>query len=224
MTRLLLLNGSLRGASGNTGRLLDEARRRTPIDVDVTALDLASYAGTVEVLVEEVRSADALLFGTGVYWGTWGSPLQRFLEVMTAYELTDVFLGKPAGVVLSMDSVGGSDAGQRLLGVLSNLGAFIPPCSMVVVSRVGAAVAETPGNEDVWQLSDISVLVDNLITATQVPRALWRPWPVKHTLEVSGPYPSSGPVDLGVERFLDDEPTSESLSDPEPTPPLEPVA
>lgn len=203
MSRLLLLNGSLRGASGNTGRLLEEARRRAPVDVDVRDVELASYGETVEALVEEVRAADALLFGTGVYWGSWGSPLQRFLEVMTAYELTDVFLGKPAAVCLSMDSVGGSDAGQRLLGVLANLGAFIPPCAMVVVSRLAASAREAPGNEDVWQLEDMSVLVENLVTAMQVPRALWRPWPVVHTLSLSGPFPSSGPLDLGVERFLE---------------------
>jgi NAD(P)H-dependent FMN reductase len=205
MTRILLLNGSLRGATGNTHRLLEEARRCAPLAIEVDELELATCPLSIEAVVERVRAADALLFGSGVYWGSWGSPVQRFLEVMTSYELTDVFLGKPAAVVLSMDSVGGSDAGQRLLGVLSNLGALIPPCSMVVVSRVAAAAALDPRNEDVWQLDDVGVLVENLLAATAVPRPLWRPWSITRTVELSGPYPAPGLIDLAVERFLEPE-------------------
>src|SRR5690606_1188808 len=102
---------------------------------------------------------------SGVYWGSWGSPLQRFLEVMTWLEGTPTLVGKPCGAVVTMDSVGGQDVGQRLLGVLATLGCMIPPMPMVIVSRLGAEVSGVPGNEDVWQIEDIDLLVENLLIA-----------------------------------------------------------
>ena len=142
------------------------------------------------------------MFGTGVYWSSWGSPLQRFLEVMTAFEVSDIMLGKPAGVVVTMDSVGGSEVAQRLLGVLSMMGFLVPPLSMVVVSRVGTQVRGVPGNEDVWQTEDVAPLVQNLVHAMRLDRAVWQAWPVERTLSVSGAYPQAGVLDLGVPFFL----------------------
>src|SRR5437868_13680976 len=138
-SRLLLLNGSLRGSTGNTARLLERAQRFLPADWQSETLSLPEYSGTIEGLAERLLAADAFLIGTGVYWGSWGSPLQRFLEVMSAYELSPCFLGKPAGAVVSADSVGGLDIAQRLLGAFSLLGCVIPPLSTVVVSRVATA-------------------------------------------------------------------------------------
>jgi len=203
LPQLLVLNGSLRGATGNTARLLDEVRRYLPEDFTLREVALASYEDKVEVLVEEVRAADALVFGSGVYWGNWGSPLQRFLEVMTAYEMTEVFLGKPCGAVFTMDSIGGSDAAQRLLGVLSNLGALIPPGALVVISRTGAALEGQPGFEDVWQRADMEILVENVCMAARLPRPAWRTWPFVPTTPAQGLYPAAGVLDLGVERFLE---------------------
>src|SRR4051812_16936313 len=102
MSTLLCINGSLRGAQGNTARLLAAAAGHAAGHT-VRHLVLAEYRDTAEALLEEVAGADAFLFGSGVYWGAYGSPLQRFIEVMTAYETTPVFFGKPAGAVLSMD-------------------------------------------------------------------------------------------------------------------------
>lgn len=199
---LLLVNGSIRGPQGNTARLLDEVRRSVGGRLDVREVALATYGGTVEQLVDALRAADGVVFGTGVYWSSWGSPLQRFLEVMTTYEATDVMLGKPAGVVVTMDSVGGAEVAQRLVGVLSMMGFLVPPLSMVVVSRVGTQLRDVPGNEDVWQTEDIGPMAQNLEQAMRLPRDAWQTWPVAPTLGVSGAWPAAGVLDLGVPFFL----------------------
>ncbi len=134
MATLLFVNGSVRGDSGNTAALGREVIRLLPEGTQADELVLASYSGTVEALVERVERADALLFGTGVYWGSWGSPLQRFLEVMTAYELESCFLGKPVGAVVTSDSVGGLDrraASARIALLVRLLGSTLVDTRLV---------------------------------------------------------------------------------------------
>ncbi|RYF05960.1 MAG: NADPH-dependent oxidoreductase, partial [Deltaproteobacteria bacterium] len=121
LPHILVLNGSLRGPAGNTAHLLAQASRCVQGRAHVSQVCLADFAGSTASLLALVRRADALLFGSGVYWNSYGSPLQRFLEVATAWETSDVFLGKPAAVVLTMDSVGGMEVAARLLGVLNLL-------------------------------------------------------------------------------------------------------
>ena len=202
-SRLLLLNGSLRGAAGNTASLLQRAAKTLSANWQTDALALAEYAGTIEALVERLHAADAILVGTGVYWGSWGSPLQRFLEVMTAYELSPCFLGKPAGAVVSADSVGGLDIAQRLLGAFSLLGCMVPPLSTVVVSRVATAAieADPEANDDVWQSDDIGVVTHNLSLASAQRSLAWATWPVRHLPRLSGPYPAHGVLSLGLAKF-----------------------
>ena len=97
--RLLALNGSVRGDDGDGAEVLRtalafaDARADETMPIEITQVTLATYAGTVEAMVDKVRAADAFLFVTGTYWGSWGSPLQRFLEVLTPLEATDAFLG-----------------------------------------------------------------------------------------------------------------------------------
>lgn len=203
ISRLLLLNGSLRGSGGNTARLLEHAGRTLGQAWQSDALALAEYAGSVEALVERLHAADAILIGTGVYWGSWGSPLQRFLEVITAYELSPCFLGKPAGAVVSADSVGGLDVAQRLLGAFSLLGCVIPPLSTVVVSRVATAAAHAnpQSNDDVWQADDLAVVAQNLSLASALRLIPWAVWPVRHLPRVTGPYPAHGVLPEGLAKF-----------------------
>lgn len=199
--RLLVLNGSIRGENGNTGAVLAVARSHLPREVELREIVLATFDGAVEDLAEELRAADGLLVGTGVYWGSWGSPLQRFLEVMTTFEASPLFMGKPVGAVVTMDSVGGSDVAQRLLGVFSTLGCLVPPMPMVVLSRVGACLSGVPGNEDVWQVEDLAALLQNLVLGMGSAGLPWRTWAVVKTAPVTGHYPSTGPLDLGAPRF-----------------------
>jgi len=201
--RLLLLNGSLRGNDGNTARLLQRAARSLPAAWHADAVCLADYRGTVEALAERLANADAFLIGSGVYWGSWGSPLQRFLEVMSSYELSRCFLGKPAGALLSADSVGGLDVAQRLLGAFSLLGCLVPPLSSVVLSRAAcAAIAADPeANADVWQLEDLEIVVQNLVLARAFAETAWATWPVRRLAPVEGDYPASGALSAGLEKF-----------------------
>lgn len=201
MRKLLVINGAVRGASGNTARVLAAARARFPADLEVRDLVLADYCGTVEALAGELSESDALLFGTGVYWGSWGSPMQRFFEVMTWLEGSEALLGKPAGVVVTMDSVGGQDVAQRLIGVCATLGCLVPPMPMVVLSRLGTAVSGTPGNDDVWHADDIGALVENLRTAATVRGLPWSSWAFERTAIPTGRYPATGAIDLGLPTF-----------------------
>jgi chromate reductase len=203
-SRLLLLNGSVRGSSGNTARLLARAADSLPEGWQSDALPLAEYTGTVEALAERLLAADAILIGSGVYWGSWGSPLQRFLEVMSAYEISPCFLGKPAGAVLSVDSVGGVEVAQRLLGVFSLLGCVVPPLSTLLLSRVGhaATLADADANLDVWQVDDLDVVVRNLVEAQALRSVAWATWPVRKLARLEGPYPHHGVLTGGLDRFL----------------------
>jgi NAD(P)H-dependent FMN reductase len=202
-SRLLLLNGSLRGSEGNTARLLSRAARSLPETWHADALCLADYRGTVEALAERLSSADAFLIGSGVYWGSWGSPLQRFLEVISSYELSPCFLGKPAGALVSADSVGGLDVAQRVLGAFSLLGCLLPPLSSVVLSRAACAAStvDPEANADVWQLEDLEVVVQNLVLAQAFAGAAWATWPVRKLARVEGDYPASGALSAGLEQF-----------------------
>ena len=202
-SRLLLLNGSLRGQAGNTARLLQRATRSLDEGWCAETLCLADYAGSIEGLAERLEAADAFLLGSGVYWGSWGSPLQRFLEVMSAFELSPCFLGKPAGAVISADSVGGLDVAQRLLGAFSLLGCLIPPLSTVVVSRAACAATEADpeANADVWQAEDLDVVVRNLALAQRLRQAPWATWPVRKLPRLEGAYPAHGVLAAGLEQF-----------------------
>lgn len=199
--RLVIINGAVRGSGGNTARALvvaeDHARAVGPdVISSVVRVDLAEFAGDVSALVDTVRSADLLLFGSGVYWSSWGSPLQRFLEVMTPYEATDVFVGKSVGAVLTMDSVGGTDVAARLLFALSLFGCTSPPFAAVVLSRI----AERSADDDVWQPADLHTLVDNLVLQAST-RPAYKRWPVVAADAVDGPWPLPGPLDLGLPDF-----------------------
>jgi NAD(P)H-dependent FMN reductase len=202
-SRLLLLNGSLRGSDGNSARLLQRAARALPANWRADSLCLADYRGTVEALADRLSNADAFLIGSGVYWGSWGSPMQRFLEVISSYELSDCFLGKPAGALISADSVGGLDVAQRLLGAFSLLGCLLPPLASVVLSRAAcsATALDPDANEDVWQFDDVNVVVHNLVLARAFAETAWATWPVRNLARIEGEYPTSGALDAGLEKF-----------------------
>lgn len=202
--RLLLLNGSLRGTTGNTAALLERVRLSSSGRWQFDTLTLADYSGTVEALAERLQAADAFLIGTGVYWGSCGSPLQRFLEVISGYELSACFLGKPAGAAISADSVGGLDVAQRLLGSFGLLGCLVPPLATIVVSRAGCAAtqANAEANADVWQPEDIDVVVHNLSVALQLRGLDWARWPVRQLARIEGRYPGEGVLNAGLEKFV----------------------
>lgn len=197
--KLLAINGSVRGDDGDGAEVLRAALAFAG-DVEADMVTLASYGGTVEAMVDRVCAADAFLLVTGTYWGSWGSPLQRFLEVLTPLEASAAFLGKPAACVVTMDSVGGSDVGARLLAALGTMGCTTAPFPLVVLSRTGLAVQGRPGFDDVWQPKDLEVTVTNLL-ARAGERPAYAAWSVDRGRLPTGPWPASGPLDLGLPRL-----------------------
>lgn len=204
MTHLAALDGSLRPGSGNSARALDLTCAALPGAVTVDRIALAAYRGTVTEMATRLRAADGLLFATGTYWGSWGSPLQQFLEVMTAHEATDVFLGKPASVLVTMDSTGGSEVAARLAATLVCLGCWTPPLGWMALSRVGTELGRlAPGaTGDVWTSGDLAVLAANLATAAGTPRAAWRAWSVERALPLDQAWPLATPLPGAAPDFL----------------------
>ena len=196
---ILALNGSIRGAQGNTARLLQHAQACLPAAARMHTLHLATCTDTMETVVAAVRQADALLLGSGVYWNGYGSPMQRFLEVMTGWETTAVLLGKPAAVLLTLDSVGGTEVASRLLGALNLMGCWVPPLATVMLSRVGL---EAQDRDDVYGLDDVQVLIHNLCLAAQAPRPAWQCWPVKQAVQPTGLYAQPGALEVDRPPWL----------------------
>ncbi|MCB9677466.1 MAG: NAD(P)H-dependent oxidoreductase [Alphaproteobacteria bacterium] len=207
MHHVVVLNGSIRGPEGNTAWLLEEALRRVEGPVTSELLHLSEVDRDMDQLVESLRRADAFLVGSGVYWHSWGSPLQRFLEVLTPYENTDAFFGKPVGVLVTMDSVGGAEICARLHSVFNQFGCTVPPCSSLVIGRVALEAAERvrptgehDPNDDVWMLDDLDVVMHNLLAGLR--DEAWRPWSFRPLIAPKGAFPAAGRLDLGSPRFL----------------------
>lgn len=170
----------------------------------LTLTDPMPDIGTVMALVS---AHSGFLVLSGVYWSNWGSPLQRFIEVATAFENTPVFFGKPVACAVSMDSVGGTEVAGRLHAAFSGLGCWSPPCSTLVISRVGQeAIDHSDGapddpNEDVWRLDDLETVVQNLVIATRV-KPPWKSWPHVEYKINNSPWPVNGTLDLGSPQYL----------------------
>lgn len=208
--KILIINGSLRGTAGNSAALAREAASVLTDDLqqEVITLTLTDPMPAVREVYDLLVSSDAILVISGVYWNNWSSPLQRFIEVTTAFENTPAFFGKPVACAVSMDSVGGIEVAARLQAVFGGLGCWSPPCSTIVLSRTGQeAIAASAGqeddpNEDVWRLADLSIVLQNLVTAAGMPRDQWKAWPHAALSVPDGPWPGHEALDMGTPKFL----------------------
>lgn len=184
--RILLLNASLAGPTGNSARLLSLLAPHFAHHAD---LDHAALAGPAAVtfagLEPTLRSADAFVFATGTHWDSWSSPLQKFLEDATPAEATTLWLGKPAAVLVTEHSTGGKGVLSRLQGVLLTLGCALPPLSGLVLSHAAQLARQnTPAGsaaDDLWQPADLDIIAHNLLAAAFAPRPAFRSWPVDRT-------------------------------------------
>ncbi len=175
---ILVLNASLGGEEGNTAVLLARATQCLRQTAPVVELALSNHVGYAEIR-PALAAAQALVIGTGTHWDSWSSRLQRFLEDATPDEGSQLWLGKPAGVIVTMHSVGGKGVLSRLQGVLSTFGCLIPPMSGLVHSLVGQAAINSgqPGLDDIWSPEDLDVLCHNVL-ASLSPKPEYRSWPV----------------------------------------------
>ncbi|HUP13021.1 MAG TPA: NAD(P)H-dependent oxidoreductase [Niastella sp.] len=207
---ILIINGSLRGTAGNSYAVAIQAEQMLTNDLQqqVTLLTLTDAQPSINDMYNLLFGCDALLVVTGVYWNNWSSPLQRFVEVTTAFENTPAFFGKPVACAVTMDSVGGIEVAARLQAVFGGLGCWSPPCSTLVLSRTGQeAMAASAGkeddlNEDVWRMDDMHIVLQNLVSAAAMPRNNWLAWPHTELVIPNGPWPDKGPIDLGTPKFL----------------------
>ena len=179
MTRILILNGSPQGEKGNCAVLARKIVSLLPATTSSSIVVLAK-SPSLSTVKQKFKKADAVIFLTGTYWDSWGSPLQKFLEDITDLEATPELLGKPCAVFVLMHSVGGKGVLSRLQGVLSSMGLLIPPMSGMVYSLAADLALQAGGHEqeaDFWQLDDISRILKNLLISTKI-KASWAAWPV----------------------------------------------
>ena len=176
--KILVINGSLGGARGNTARALNEITRHF---TNAVPYHLAEGAMPTR---DDLEKADGYVFSTGVYWDSWGSPLQNFFEQVTPLEGDSCWFGKPVACLVTMHSVGGKEVLSRLQGVLNTFGLYTPPMSAIAYSLANdIALREGAGShsDDFWSLGDLDVLAKNLATAAAAPRLNWSRWPVDRT-------------------------------------------
>lgn len=187
MKNILVLNGSLGEQLGNTQFILDKMSIHLGSTVQLEFLHLQNFfknhthQEAIPQLAHKLNWADGFIFSTGTYWDSWGSPLQTFLEITTSFEGRDLFLGKPAAVVVTMHSVGGKGVLSRLQGVLNTMGILIPPMSGMVYSLAGklAIEKESSWSDDFWSLQDLEIITHNLVTSLQI-KQNFKSWPVDH--------------------------------------------
>lgn len=207
--QVLIINGSVRGKKGNSWKLAKIAAQLLKAQgVKPIILNLSEPKPAIKQVYDLLDASDALLIVSGTYWSNWGSPLQRFIEVITAFENSPALLGKPVAAAVTMDSVGGAEVAARIQAVFSGLGCWQPPCSTLVLSRIAQeAIAASAGskddpNEDVWRTDDISIVLKNLVAATAVDKSIWTSWPHIRSKIPGGEWPETGDLDFRTPKFI----------------------
>ena len=77
--KILLINGSMHGSSGNTSQLLRYAENYLRDKATVVSIPFSEDRSFLS-FEPEIRSSNGFIFGTGTYWDSWGSPMQRFFS------------------------------------------------------------------------------------------------------------------------------------------------
>ena len=185
MKKILILNGSLGGRDGYTQYLISQSEKFIKnyghAAETIHLKDFLDKKITLNEMKTKLMEAHGVVMTSGTYWDSWGSPMQYFLEAATEFEASDIFMGKPAAVLITMHSVGGKSVLSRLQGVLNTLGFMIPPMSGMVYSLAGKLALETDSNfaEDFWGMEDLEIIIHNLVTTFEKEPS-FKPWPVDH--------------------------------------------
>ena len=131
------------------------------------------HAFTWNIVKRAIKKADALIFATGTYWDSWGSPMQMLFEKMTVLEGSKYLVGKPAAAIVTMHSVGGKEVCSRIIGNLVSLGCMVSPFAGFAYSYADhvAHKTRTSGRrllDDVWHIQDLQSLLNNLVKAANM--------------------------------------------------------
>ncbi len=88
-------------------------------------------------IVWDLLEADAVIFGTPVYWYSPSALLKTLLERMTSLENMGAFMmrGKVAGVIVVGEEGGAAQTASSLLITLTEMGFVIPPVGAVYLLR-----------------------------------------------------------------------------------------
>lgn len=164
-----IINGSLGGRTGNTNNLLKRVKKlvlkRNP-DTKVRIVHLCPSFDWLKIK-RYIKTSNILILSTGTYWDSWGSPMQQLFEKMTQIEGKKHLLGKPAGAIVTMHSVGGKEVCSRILGNLISLGCMVPPFASFAYAYSDhvAHKSRTSGKkllDDVWHMDDLEAFIHNL--------------------------------------------------------------
>lgn len=189
MKNVLIINGAIGGRTGNTSMLLKKVKKtilKEHEDVQVKVVQLYPTF-CWNAVKRNIRKADCLIFSTGTYWDSWGSPMQQLFEKMTILEGSNYLLGKPACAIVTMHSVGGKEVCSRILGNLVSLGCMVPPFAGFAYSYADhvAHKSRTSGKrllDDVWHIEDLETLLHNLIKAADIEsKPVYRVWDFLNT-------------------------------------------
>jgi hypothetical protein len=167
---IAIINGSLGGRTGNTHNLIKKIRKTiNKINPDINVKIIHLHPGFNWPHVRKIiRTSDGFVFCSGTYWQSWGSPMQQLFEKMTEIEGKKHLLGKPAGVVVTMHSVGGQEVASRIQGVLCSLGCVLPPFCAFAYSYADHVAHRSRYHgkklmDDIWHIEDTYALVSNII-------------------------------------------------------------
>lgn len=182
MVKISIINGSLGGRSGNTGQLINKIRKilqKIDPSIKVCVLNLSPSFDWLRAR-KTIRTSDGLLFCSGTYWDSWGSPMQQLFEKMTQIEGKKHLVGKPVSVIVTMHSVGGKEIVSRMQGVLCSMGCMIPPFTGFAYSYSDhiAHKSRVTGKkllDDVWHIDDLNALLANLVEAVKKTNN-WKVW------------------------------------------------
>jgi chromate reductase len=176
--RILIVNGSLGGSTGNTAELLALAEERLTKEVEVSYLELIREP-KMDRILDAVKAADGFIFGTGTYWDSWGSPMQRFLEMTAHTEGEPIWVGKPVGVIVTAHAVGAKSVLSRLIGVCNVYGMLIPPFAGIAYTYANQVALEHANDHlrnELWSSADVDVVCHNVLEALRGGRD-WTQWP-----------------------------------------------
>ena len=175
---VLILNAGLAGKRGNSAVVAEHCGQLLgALNVaheSVVLKDAAPGAARAAI-----ARAERLVFVSGTYWGGFSSLLQQLFEELTPTEASELWLGKPASVLVTAHQVGAQSVLFRLQGVLSTFGCLVAPMSGVVISKLGEALRSRAPElcDDVWGVEDVATALHNLLAAAFTP-AKFRAWPV----------------------------------------------
>lgn len=175
MKNVLIINGAIGGRTGNTSMLLKKVKKTILKQHDNVKVKILQLYPTFcwNAVKRNIKKADCLIFSTGTYWDSWGSPMQQLFEKMTILEGSDYLLGKPACAIVTMHSVGGKEVCSRILGNLVSLGCMIPPFAGFAYSYADHVAHKSRTSskrllDDVWHIEDLETLLHNLIKAADI--------------------------------------------------------